>query len=152
MHGTHGIVEEHSALVTNFVSVDITGGTYAIGWNNKVCVWDEAKYCDTVATDSVMELTITGSASHPFHMHVYHVQIIGNCGNDYVDGEWYDTISTSKECKVRTHLVDFSGSVVVHCHSLVHEDDGQMMWLLLGQMPTTHGLNPPYKEKQCSRF
>ena len=89
--------QEHSAPVTNFVSVDITGETYAIGWNNKVCVWDEAKYCDTVATDSVMELTITGSASHPFHMHVYHVQIIRNCGNDYVDGKWYDTISTDSK-------------------------------------------------------
>jgi hypothetical protein len=43
----------------------------------------------------------------------------GGCGNDYREGEFYDTIS-AEPCKVRFRTSDFGQRLVVHCHVMLH--------------------------------
>lgn len=94
----------------------------------------------TVPTDQVQEWTVKGARQHPFHLHIYHVQMNGNCGN-YEDGEYYDVIATN--CDVRFDLnattsTPYDGKTIMHCHILAHEDQGAMGW-----MDVQGGLAPP---------
>jgi suppressor of ftsI len=80
----------------------------------------------------VQEWLVKGATNHPFHLHVYHMQMNGACG-DFEDGEYYDTIAASN-CLVRfdgnpaTSTV-YEGRTIMHCHILEHEDQGAMGWV-----------------------
>jgi FtsP/CotA-like multicopper oxidase with cupredoxin domain len=96
----------------------------------------------TLNADMVQEWTIKGGNMHPFHLHVYHMQIVGKC-NDYEDGEYYDTIAGN--CKVRFDLNEhtssvYEGTTIMHCHILDHEDEGAMTWadVIGGLGPSTY--------------
>ena len=94
----------------------------------------------TLPADQVQEWTVKGARQHPFHLHIYHVQMNGNCGN-YEDGEYYDVIATN--CDVRFDLdvatsTPYEGMTIMHCHILAHEDQGAMGW-----MNVQGGLAPP---------
>lgn len=92
----------------------------------------------TLQADEVQEWTVKGARQHPFHLHIYHVQMNGNCGN-YEDGEYYDVIATN--CDVRFDLNEFTstvyeGTTIMHCHILAHEDQGAMGWTnIIGGIP-----------------
>lgn len=99
----------------------------------------------SLAADGVQEWSIKGGRNHPFHLHVYHFQIQGNCG-DYEDGEYYDTLAGN--CTVRFDLnpetsTVFKGRTIMHCHILDHEDQGAMSWVdvLGGLAPPTFPVN-----------
>ena len=89
----------------------------------------------TVALGSVEEWTVfnMNSVPHPFHLHVNPFQVIRINGQP-VDPYWADTIAlppngspvnpTSVTFRVR--FLDFSGTFVMHCHMLAHEDMGMM--------------------------
>ena len=84
---------------------------------------------------------------HPFHMHIYHQQIVG-CANKntlkaeeaYVPcetklgaqgikiGDFRDTVAIPLGVEVitRVFLADYKGDVIMHCHILFHEDRGMM--------------------------
>ena len=36
--------------------------------------------------NGIQEWKLKGATNHPFHLHIYHVQVIGDCG-PYEDGE-----------------------------------------------------------------
>lgn len=97
--------------------------------------WSESTAIANFTYDSdIQQWQIIGSARHPFHLHVYHIQIAtpGGCGDDYEYGEWYDTISASAStstCDVRFRMIDYGGRIVMHCHVLGHEDRGAMGWV-----------------------
>lgn len=82
--------------------------------------------------DQVYEMQLGDSGKHPFHLHLYHMQIVtpGGCG-DHVEGEHYDTISAPRgeSCTVRFRTADFGQKMVMHCHKLEHEDDGAIDFL-----------------------
>lgn len=90
----------------------------------------------------VQEWTIQGATQHPFHQHVYHVQMKGACGNGaYENGEYYDTVAGN--CLVRFDLNPatasvFQGRTMMHCHILMHEDEGAMGWTNVSS-----GFGPP---------
>ena len=81
-----------------------------------------------LAYDQVYEMRITDSSRHPFHLHLYHMQIVtpGGCGMGHIQGEYYDTISAPKDtiCTVRFKTANIGQKMVLHCHELEHEDDG----------------------------
>ena len=88
--------------------------------------------------DGVQEWTIRGAANHPFHLHIYHVQVQSDCG-PYEAGEFYDVIAGN--CDLRFDMSDaeaFEGMTIFHCHILEHEDQGAMAW-----MEVTGGRPPP---------
>jgi suppressor of ftsI len=92
--------------------------------------WDPDVPTFTIPVGAVQELTIKGATQHPYHQHVYHVQMNGECGA-FEDGEYYDTVAGS--CTARFDLSAgasvYSGKAVMHCHILSHEDQGAMGWM-----------------------
>lgn len=95
----------------------------------------------SVAADAVQEWQIKGATNHPYHQHVYHMQMNGACG-DFEDGEYYDTVAANG-CLARFDLNTatssvYDGRTIMHCHILSHEDQGAMTWVdVLG------GYGPP---------
>jgi FtsP/CotA-like multicopper oxidase with cupredoxin domain len=100
----------------------------------------------------IQEWTIKGANNHPFHLHIYHVQMQGQCG-DFEDGEYYDTVAANG-CLVRFDAspeindettgatlfpaTAYWGRTIMHCHILAHEDQGAMTWAdvtFLGSIP-----------------
>ncbi len=106
----------------------------------------------TATADGVQAWNLKGALNHPFHLHIYHVQMDGACG-DFEDGEFYDVVAGN--CGVRFDLDAqqssvFEGRTIMHCHILEHEDQGAMGWLdVQGGMPAPTfpadaGVTQPY--------
>ena len=100
--------------------------------------WDPDIPLTTIGFDRVHEWKLFGIESHPFHIHLYHVQVMNTgCGTGYEIGEFYDTIAKSSSspadgdepCIVRFRTADIGQRCVVHCHVLFHEDNGSMGWV-----------------------
>jgi FtsP/CotA-like multicopper oxidase with cupredoxin domain len=86
----------------------------------------------TLNADAVQEWSIKGAVNHPFHLHVYHFQVLSGCGGDFEEGEYYDTMAGN--CSVRFDLnaatsSPYQGRTIMHCHILTHEDQGAMTWM-----------------------
>jgi FtsP/CotA-like multicopper oxidase with cupredoxin domain len=89
----------------------------------------------TVALDSVEEWTVfnMNNVRHPFHIHVNPFQVI-KINGEPVEPYWADTIAlppggtaaAPTSVTFRTRFTHFTGSFVMHCHMLVHEDMGMM--------------------------
>lgn len=83
-----------------------------------------------VAAGSVEEWTLTNASpmDHPFHLHVWPMQVIEEGGRAPDRPEWRDVINVPAQgrVKVRVAFRDFSGRSVYHCHILDHEDLGMM--------------------------
>lgn len=93
----------------------------------------------TLNTNGVQEFKLKGATNHPFHLHVYHVQIQGSCG-EFEAGEYYDVVAGN--CTIRFNLTPataYEGRTIMHCHILEHEDQGAMGWadVLGGSPPPT---------------
>ena len=98
--------------------------------------WNPDVFMDTIALNSVVEWTISSSSSHPLHLHMFHMQVMRDCG-PYITGQYYDTISTSNKCVVRFMPQTHSGRCVLHCHHLGHEDKGAMTQLMITGPPSS---------------
>jgi len=96
-------------------------------------------------------LSHSGGSSHPFHIHVNPFQIVGDKidpnGEDVPENwRWWDTIAlysntnnppplvqpvgqatTTNPIRIRQWFSDYPGEFVLHCHVLIHEDEGMMM-------------------------
>ena len=78
--------------------------------------------------DGIQEWNLKGATNHPFHLHIYHVQVQSSCV-PYEAGEYYDVIAGN--CAVRFDLnpatsTVYEGRTIMHCHILEHEDMGMM--------------------------
>lgn len=97
-------------------------------------MYDHERPIQTFEFGQYHQWQIYNTDRHPFHLHIYHMQIVtpGGCGNIFEEGEWYDTISADADvadhCTVRFRMDAFSGRTVLHCHQLSHEDLGVMVW------------------------
>jgi len=97
---------------------------------------------DAEAATGLQRWTLKGARNHPFHLHIYHVQIDGNCA-DYEDGEYYDVVANN--CAILFDLdashpesTVYDGRTIMHCHVLEHEDQGAMGWV-----DVVGGMGPP---------
>lgn len=74
---------------------------------------------------------------HPYHIHVNPFEVIKrNSDGDIIDRYWRDTVLVKQAVppvlfeeeviEIRTRYEDFTGSFVLHCHILDHEDRGMM--------------------------
>jgi FtsP/CotA-like multicopper oxidase with cupredoxin domain len=90
----------------------------------------------TQVADGVQAWSLRGATNHPFHLHIYHVQVQSDCG-PYEAGEFYDVVAGN--CDLRFDLGPdeaFEGRTILHCHILEHEDQGAMGWLnVIGGRP-----------------
>jgi hypothetical protein len=79
--------------------------------------------------NGIQEWKLNGATNHPFHLHIYHVQVQEDCG-PYEAGEYYDVIAGN--CAVRFDMspeTAYQGRTIFHCHILSHEDQGAMAWM-----------------------
>jgi len=86
----------------------------------------------SVAVGAIEEWTIKGSEVHPFHLHVVPYQLQSNNNVDpayFQAGDWHDTSFVDDGDTVRVHMDSFTGEMIIHCHFLVHEDQGMMSWV-----------------------
>lgn len=92
--------------------------------------FDAERVDQQVAAGSVEEWTITNPTpmDHPFHLHVWPMQLIEADGEPVSEPTWRDVVNVPANGRVRT-LEDFThhpGRSVYHCHILDHEDAGMM--------------------------
>jgi len=84
---------------------------------------------------TVEEWKFSGVNTHPFHLHIYPMQVVSDgCGPNHDKGEYYDTIlapesSLSNPCIVRIYLIDYDGPATLHCHLFEHSQHGAITWL-----------------------
>lgn len=92
--------------------------------------FDEARTDTAVAAGTVEEWTLTNRSpmDHPFHLHVWPMQIIEENGQALDSVRWQDVVNVpaNGRVKVRIAFENFRGRSVYHCHILDHEDLGMM--------------------------
>ena len=86
---------------------------------------DNIAQCLQLGTAEEWEL-ISESGVHPFHIHVNPFAV-----KPKVEGDpwiWRDTIVVKKRQPViiRMRFQEYTGKTVLHCHNLIHEDQGMM--------------------------
>ncbi|NEO52011.1 MAG: multicopper oxidase domain-containing protein [Okeania sp. SIO3B5] len=117
---------------------NVTLGT-AEQWvlSNPDCT-NTSKPCSTEVDPEGLKLK--ARSPHPFHIHVNPFQVEGDKIDPDGDDEpsnwrWWDTIAVnpaSSDCPngtnltIRHRFLDFDGEFVLHCHILIHEDQGMM--------------------------
>ena len=92
--------------------------------------YNEARTDTTVAAGTVEEWTLvnTSPMDHPFHLHVWPMQLINDNGRAAGPVVMRDVVNVraNGSATVRIAFRDFSGRSVYHCHILDHEDLGMM--------------------------
>ncbi len=82
------------------------------------------------AAGSVEEWTIlnTTPMDHPFHLHVWPMQVVGANGSAVSEPYWRDVVQVpaGESRTMRIAFDTFTGRTVYHCHILDHEDAGMM--------------------------
>ena len=93
-------------------------------------VFDAARTDTTVAAGTVEEWTVvnTSPMDHPFHLHVWPMQLISVNGVAPDSPAWQDVVNVPANgwVSVRIAFKDFTGHSAYHCHILDHEDFGMM--------------------------
>ncbi|WP_448811858.1 multicopper oxidase family protein [Agromyces bauzanensis] len=83
-----------------------------------------------VAHGALEEWTIvnTSPMDHPFHLHVWPMQLIEVAGQAVDHTDWRDVVPVSARSStvVRIAFEGLTGKTVYHCHILDHEDNGMM--------------------------
>lgn len=92
--------------------------------------FDPDRVDQEVRVGSVEEWTIRNDSpmDHPFHLHVWPMQVV-EAGGALVDPPlWLDVVNVParEQVRVRVAFDDFGGRTVYHCHILDHEDRGMM--------------------------
>ncbi|MFN2320765.1 MAG: multicopper oxidase family protein [Dermatophilaceae bacterium] len=92
--------------------------------------FDHERIDQEVAFGSVEEWTIVNDSpmDHPFHLHVWPMQLIEESGQSVQTPMWLDVVNVPSRgwAKVRIAFERFGGRTVYHCHILDHEDLGMM--------------------------
>jgi FtsP/CotA-like multicopper oxidase with cupredoxin domain len=87
-----------------------------------------------VRLGTVEEWTIGNDSplDHPFHLHVWQMQLLEVDGQQVSEPLWLDVVNVParSRVKVRVAFEDFGGKTVYHCHILDHEDRGMMATVL----------------------
>ena len=96
----------------------------------------------TMALDSIQQWTVQGVQAHPLHVHINPMQIQSfmrdgaalnsTCDEEYgflCIGDFVDTLQVpdtqgTAGAIVRYRAADYTGEQTLHCHYLVHEDQG----------------------------
>ena len=106
------------------------GGMGGMGFTINGREYDEARTDTTVAAGTVEEWTLvnTSPMDHPFHLHVWPMQLIDDNGQAVGSVVMRDVVNVraNGRATVRIAFRDFSGRSVYHCHILDHEDLGMM--------------------------
>jgi len=92
--------------------------------------FDHQRTDQAVQAGTMEEWTIRNTApmDHPFHLHVWPMQVVEQDGAPLREPIWRDVVNVPAggQTVVRIAFDDFTGRTVYHCHILDHEDAGMM--------------------------
>ena len=92
--------------------------------------FDHDRVDQEVGLGTVEEWTILNDSpmDHPFHLHVWPMQLLEENGREVDEPTWQDVVNVPARGSVRVRVAfeDFAGRTVYHCHILDHEDRGMM--------------------------
>lgn len=92
--------------------------------------FDPGRVDQTVAAGAVEEWVITNTSpmDHPFHLHVWPMQILSIAGRPIDPPTWQNVVNVPARSStvVRIAFDAYTGRTVYHCHILDHEDNGMM--------------------------
>ena len=92
--------------------------------------FQEGRTDTTVGAGTVEEWVLVNRSpmDHPFHLHVWPMQLIAENGRAVEPAALRDVVNVpaNGQCTVRIAFRDFTGRSVYHCHILDHEDLGMM--------------------------
>ena len=93
-----------------------------------------------------------GGSPHPFHIHVNPFLLEGDLIVPVEDGgenvpsnwRWWDTffVDPGTTHLIRHRFWDYPGEFVMHCHILIHEDQGMMINVKVNDDPSNPGIGP----------
>ena len=127
-----------SAAVDGARSISMTGGMgmgmggmggMEFGFDGRT--FDPTRVDQRLSLGTVEEWTVTNETmmDHPFHLHVWPMQLVSAPGTD-PEGppDWRDVVIVPAHGRVtvRVPVRDLGGRTVYHCHILDHEDLGMM--------------------------
>ena len=96
--------------------------------------FDADRIDQEVRLGTVEEWTIGNDSplDHPFHLHVWPMQLLEVDRQQVSEPLWLDVVSVParSQVTVRVAFEDFGGKTVYHCHILDHEDRGMMATVL----------------------
>lgn len=92
--------------------------------------FDHERTDQRVAAGAIEEWTIrnTSPMDHPFHLHVWPMQVLEERGRAVKEPRWRDVVDVPAggQVVVRIPFEGHTGRTVYHCHILDHEDLGMM--------------------------
>ena len=92
--------------------------------------FDPGRVDQTVTASAVEEWVITKTSpmDHPFHLHVWPMQILSIAGRAIDPPTWQNVVNVPARSStvVRISFDAYTGRTVYHCHILDHEDNGMM--------------------------
>ncbi|WP_457946107.1 multicopper oxidase family protein [Pseudarthrobacter sp. alpha12b] len=104
------------------------GGAGTTGFTINGREFNPTRTDTTAAAGTVEEWTLinTSPMDHPFHLHVWPMQVVGDGAGSAP--EWRDVVNVPANGRVtvRVAFTDFRGRSAYHCHILDHEDLGMM--------------------------
>lgn len=104
------------------------GGGASFGFDGRE--FDPARVDQAPRLGTVEEWTIVNTTpmDHPFHLHVWPMQVMSAPDLRPGGPDWRDVaiVPADGEVTVRIAFEDFGGRTVYHCHILDHEDRGMM--------------------------
>lgn len=110
------------------------GGMGRHSINGKIFEMERIDEAVQAGTTEIWEFdNMMGDEIHPMHIHGVQFQVLERMGgrNELIATEkgWKDTILLMPGEKVRLIMTfsDYTGTFVLHCHNLEHEDDGMML-------------------------
>ncbi len=110
------------------------GGMGRHSINGKIFEMERIDETVQAGTTEIWEFdNMMGDEIHPMHIHGVQFQMLERMGgrNELIATEkgWKDTVLLMPGEKVRLIMTfpDYTGTFVLHCHNLEHEDDGMMM-------------------------
>ena len=97
--------------------------------------FDADRIDQQVSAGTVEEWVIANPTTmdHPFHLHVWPMQVMDVDGRQPDEPLWLDVVNVpvGGTVTVRIRFADFGGRTVYHCHILDHEDLGMMGTILV---------------------
>jgi FtsP/CotA-like multicopper oxidase with cupredoxin domain len=123
-------VTGHRTLTLAMGGAGMGMGSSMMGFTIDGKSFDPTRVDTTVAAGAIEEWTLrnTSPMDHPFHLHVWPMQIVTHGGQPAATPLWQDVVNipAGSETRVRIAFEDFTGATVYHCHILDHEDQGMM--------------------------
>jgi len=92
--------------------------------------FDPGRVDQTITAGAVEAWTITNTnpMDHPFHLHVWPMQVLSVADNTVDAATWQNVVDVPAHSSttVRIAFDTHAGRSVYHCHILDHEDNGMM--------------------------